>query len=226
MIINIASTDVKEGLVPYYINKDKEVRAQLRVSASISDISSLLTNPSVALINIIHGSDGFEQDLEVLSQLYPRKTSKLLVYSLDLAEKNLANLNIDYFSSLCELAPESVKLVFKLPQGYSDMKTVFNISQKYPNSGFCGGNLLKLPGCNIGCLPDTDTKHVVLTPCSFIEYSPEFVIFKSASIRTSTKPASSKPKREASSEKVGTATKLQKPTSSLFSFDVDGLDNF
>lgn len=223
MIINIDAADVKEGLVPYYINKDKEVRAQLRVFASIPELSKFLTNPSVALIDIAHDPDKIGHDLDLLSQLYPQKPSKPFVYSLDLKNEQVANLNIDYFSSLCELAPESVKLVFKLPQGYSDMKTIFDISQKYPNTGFCGGNLLKIPGCNIGCLPDSDTKHAVWTPCSFIEYSPESVIFKPAPIRTSTKPTSTRQKKESTGAAVN---KPSKPTSSLFSFDIDGLDNF
>lgn len=222
MIININAADVKEGLVPYYKNKDREVKAQLRVLAGISEISNLLTNPAVALISIAHTSEDIEADLEKLSQLYPRKTAKPLVYSLDLADKDIAELNIDYFSSFCRLAPESVKLMFKLPKGYSDMKTVFDISQKYRNSGFCGGYLLKLPGCNIGCLPDSSKKHAVWTPCSFTEYSPESVIFKPAPIRTITKQASEKTK----SEIAGTAIKATKPASSLFSFDIDGLDNF
>lgn len=47
--------------------------------------------------------------------------------------------------------PQGVTLVVGLPDDYSDMEFVYNMSHKYPNVRFCGGNLFLLEGCNIGC---------------------------------------------------------------------------
>ena len=37
-----------------------------------------------------------------------------------------------------------------LPEGYCDMREVYNLSIKYPRLRFTGGNLLEIPGIKIG----------------------------------------------------------------------------
>lgn len=45
---------------------------------------------------------------------------------------------------------EGVVPMLVLPEGYSDMREVCNISAKYPNLRITGGNLLEIPGLKIG----------------------------------------------------------------------------
>ena len=45
---------------------------------------------------------------------------------------------------------EGVKILVRLPEGYCDMRTLWNISQERPEVRFIGGNLLKIDGVNIG----------------------------------------------------------------------------
>lgn len=52
--------------------------------------------------------------------------------------------------------PEGVNLVMKLPLDYSDMRVIHTYSQKYPNLRFCGGTLLRINGCHIGCIEQQD----------------------------------------------------------------------
>lgn len=45
---------------------------------------------------------------------------------------------------------EGIIPMLVLPEGYSDMREVYNISLKHPRLRFTGGNLLEIPGIKIG----------------------------------------------------------------------------
>lgn len=57
------------------------------------------------------------------------------------------DMNLDFIRSQVD---ERVRIVFKLPDNYSDMKMISQYSQKYTNISFTGGHLLRLEGCKIG----------------------------------------------------------------------------
>lgn len=46
--------------------------------------------------------------------------------------------------------PEGVIPLVLLPDGFSDMRFVYELSMKYPNARMYGGNLLEIPGIKIG----------------------------------------------------------------------------
>lgn len=50
-----------------------------------------------------------------------------------------------------ELLPKGVTAVIKLPQGYTDMRFIYSMSQKYKDIRFCGGTTFCFEGCNVGC---------------------------------------------------------------------------
>lgn len=52
--------------------------------------------------------------------------------------------------------PSWVRIAIKTPKEFSDMRLIKEISLKYPNVRFCGGNFVRLPGCNIGCIQESD----------------------------------------------------------------------
>lgn len=60
----------------------------------------------------------------------------------------LYNLGDDL--STVEEEIEGVVPMLVLPEGYSDMREVYNIAVKYPRLRFIGGNLLEIPGIKIG----------------------------------------------------------------------------
>jgi len=46
----------------------------------------------------------------------------------------------------------SVRVVVELPSNYVDMREIEMYSAKYLNIRFCGGKLLRLDGCSVGCI--------------------------------------------------------------------------
>lgn len=52
--------------------------------------------------------------------------------------------------STVEEEVEGVVPMLVLPEGYSDMREVYNLAIKYPRLRFTGGNLLEIPGIKIG----------------------------------------------------------------------------
>lgn len=64
-------------------------------------------------------------------------------FGMDVTESDIENV-------LNEL-PEGVTMIIKLPEEYCNMEFVYNMSIKYNRVRFCGGDLLNIPRCNIGC---------------------------------------------------------------------------
>ena len=60
--------------------------------------------------------------------------------------------------SLIEEEKEGVIPLIVLPDGFCDMKYVYNLSLKYPQARFMGGNLLEIPGLKIGRFDDGKEK--------------------------------------------------------------------
>lgn len=62
----------------------------------------------------------------------------------------------DKFMTSLALYPNDVRLVCKLPSDFHDMRIVYTLSQLYPNIRFCGGNLISLLHCKLGCISAED----------------------------------------------------------------------
>ena len=63
----------------------------------------------------------------------------------------------DDFSLIDEEKNGVIPLIV-LPDGFCDMKYVYNLSLKYPQARFMGGNLLEIPGLKIGRFDDGKEK--------------------------------------------------------------------
>jgi hypothetical protein len=63
------------------------------------------------------------------------------------------DMNVDF--ALSGL-PATVRVVFELPETYSDMKTILEYSLKYANISFDGGNFIRLDGCKLGAVRASD----------------------------------------------------------------------
>lgn len=115
----------------------------------------LLTNP----LNIDEAIEWSRGNKQVALILFEGDIS-------DLCGKDLSNVKVgvkftfDIFDSeneakLMEI-PQTVRCICKLPEGYSDMRKIFTLSSLCPNVRFCGGNLINIQGCNLGCITLTD----------------------------------------------------------------------
>jgi hypothetical protein len=62
---------------------------------------------------------------------------------------DLDDINLDLFMKSVR---QDIKIVLDLDSNFSNMKLVYDLSSKYSNLNFCGGYLIKLNGCNVGCL--------------------------------------------------------------------------
>lgn len=60
-----------------------------------------------------------------------------------------------FISNLAEI-PQNVRIICKLPEGYSNMRQIYTLSQLYSNIRFCGGNLISLLHCKLGCISAED----------------------------------------------------------------------
>lgn len=63
------------------------------------------------------------------------------------AKENLKSI-YDFSNIINEV--EGVIPLISLPDGFCDMRFVYNLSKKYPTARFTGGNLLEIPGIKIG----------------------------------------------------------------------------
>ena len=61
------------------------------------------------------------------------------------------NITEDDIRDALEQIPDEVTAIIRVPQEYSDMHFVYDISQKYANVRFCGGTMFCFDGCRIGC---------------------------------------------------------------------------
>lgn len=61
--------------------------------------------------------------------------------------------SLDFLFS--EVKP-NIRVALKLPDDFKDMRAIHAYSQRYPNARFCGGKLIRLEGCNVGCIARED----------------------------------------------------------------------
>lgn len=70
--------------------------------------------------------------------------------------KDVGDIVIKEIPKIKKQLPEWVRLVLRLPQTFKDMRKIHNLGQNYPEIRVCGGELIRLEGCQIGCITDTD----------------------------------------------------------------------
>lgn len=85
----------------------------------------------------------YEGDLAVLRTLDLSGVPVMVVKEVDSLDDTL-----DFLFSEVD---SHVRVVLKLPSTFTDMQAVYNYSQRYENVRFCGGTLLRLEGCKVGC---------------------------------------------------------------------------
>lgn len=88
------------------------------------------------------GSPSYLTDVDLGDQLV------IMTHKVDTID-----VNVDFVLSGI---PDKVRVVFELPESYSDMKTIMEYSKKYPNISFEGGTFIRLAGCNLGAVRASD----------------------------------------------------------------------
>ena len=75
------------------------------------------------------------------------------------------DFGMDITAALSQIS-EGMTAIIKLPITYVDMEFVHTMSIKYPSIRFCGGDLILIPDCSIGCCPSSlfEAKGVKLKP--------------------------------------------------------------
>ena len=169
--------------------------------------------------------------MQFLASLAPVAPTTPILYSMNVEGEPLANLTADYFGGFCEKAPSFVRVVFKCPEKFCDMGVVYTISTRYPNSAFCGGYYLRIPGANIGCVRQSDIRGRALgslkptvTGCGCVMATDEYdnleIIFSTGTVKQA---KTDKPKTEKAKSSV---SKPKRATVSLFALGGDGLSTF
>lgn len=78
--------------------------------------------------------------------------------------KEINELSVGFFM---KCVPDWVIVSIKTPSDFTDMKIIEALSKEYKNVRFCGGKLLRLPGCNIGCIQRDEVPKVPDSKISF-----------------------------------------------------------
>lgn len=156
MIVKLDFKDCK-GTGVKVMSGEKEITGYMKIVVDRGNIEAAIAqfdkNPR-AVAFLFDGTE-MSADFEFLRQLCPTVLATPILYQLDLTSVDITR---NYLMSLCENIPPAVRLVFKCPDTFTDMATVWEVSKRYPNTSFCGGYLLKIPGCNIGCIRASDIK--------------------------------------------------------------------
>lgn len=69
--------------------------------------------------------------------------TKVFDFGMDINETDIEGVT--------ELLPDGVTAVIKVPSEYTDMRFIYNMSQKHKSVRFCGGTTFCFEGCNLGC---------------------------------------------------------------------------
>lgn len=142
------------------------------------------------------------------------------------------DMNVDFIMN--EIDPR-VRLVLELPESYSDMKAIFEYSQKYPNIRFDGGSFIRLEGCHIGALGKEDVpkkisdSRIPLTTQGYASVLPTVLIDEADLIEFYDAKTSSVEKkgRKQSDKSKSKSSKPKKQLSSLLSLSgTGGFGNF
>lgn len=126
----------------------KQVNFFLRVQVDemniVDAIQRFRGNKWVVALDYI-GDPGFLQNIDISGVLVIVIKEVMSIESLD----------IDLQFMLSQIDPR-VRVVLKLPKDFNNMKVLYDLNQRYPNLHFCGGYLLRIDGCNIGCIGVND----------------------------------------------------------------------
>ena len=140
MILNLNYGDMQKTTAKGVVN-GKEVKFFLRVfvnELNIQEAVDKLVNNKFVVALEYKGELGFLKTVD---------TKGMVVIVKNSVDK--VDMNIDFYMNMVD---SNIRMVFKLPDSYSDMRRVKEYSEKYTNIRFCGGNLLRLIGTKIGCI--------------------------------------------------------------------------
>ena len=159
MIVKTRYEDLK-GTNIKVLSGEKEVTGYLKVvinrDNALEAVKKLVTDSHVVAFQY-EGID-FATDMQFLADTFPHSLQHSIIYMIDVSGMDISQITLEYLSEFCNLAPASVRLVFKCPDTFCNMAIVATISKLYPNTRFCGGYLLRAPECNIGCICAADIK--------------------------------------------------------------------
>lgn len=225
MILSLSYEDITGSAVRGEVN-GKSVNFFMRVKVNESNIEEALTklkgNKWVVAFDYV-GDPEFLKTVDIGDSvvIITKEVEKL-------------DMNVDF---LLNGLDRRVRVVLKLPKTYTDMKSIYDYSRKYPNVRFCGGKFLRLEGCNIGCIGQSDVFRkvpdsklsIVSEGCSCVFQNihiddldvVEFYDSKTSVSEKKVKSSSNKPKAKSK-------PKPKKHLSSLLALvnNSDGFDNF
>ncbi len=196
-------------------------------------------------IEIYCGEHNLEYTLDKLLVIMEKNKSKILHLDYDGSFDKLEELllsgkytlipvvvkkelkDIQNLELLMAGIPKNVKLNIILPKEFKDMSVVHHYSNKYENISFCGGNLIALKGCRLGCTLKT-VKDIVSDDGCYRGYTEisiddiedlefkEFIPPKTkAGSRLKKESASKEPKEKVKKESKPKSSKPKKQVSSL-----------
>lgn len=227
MIVKLKYDDVKGNTLKLGID-GKKVPVFMRVAVDqdnvIEAVEKFKTYKNVVLLDYT----GDMQTLEGLDSTTPIAVK----FELETIDSTI--------DDIMESVPSNVRVVVKLPNDYSDMRTIEAYSNKYSNIRFCGGYFLRLEGCKIGCVCAEDIykkvsankvnlisrgcacvyENVDINDFDIVEFTDEVIPVKEVKPKaTKTKTSSGTPKAKKEAKK--------KPIPSLLSLaKANGLSNF
>lgn len=164
------------------------------------------------------GEVGFLKTVEVLD--------KTIIVTKEVEK---VDLNVDFIMSDID---NRVRVVFSLPENYSDMRTIYDYSQKYTNIRFDGGKFIKLDGCNVGAIGVDDIPKKIADSRIAVVTRGSASVFEEVHIDDvdmvefydSKTVSTGRTKKKSSNNKT---KKPKKQLSSLLSLvNADGLNNF
>lgn len=149
MILRVKYEDLgKEANAARGVVNGKQVNFFLRVQVDEMNIAEAVQrfrgNKWVVALDYI-GDLGFLQNIDI--------SGVLVIVTKEIA--SVESLDFDLQFMLSQIDPR-VRVVLKLPKDFNNMKVLYDLNQRYPNLHFCGGYLLRIDGCNIGCIGVND----------------------------------------------------------------------
>ena len=142
MIIKMDYQDIGlVGIKTNYNNKIKNHYIRFIVDEYSIDnvIQSIKNNKWVVALD-------YEGDLQYLFTMGDKPSIPVIVTK---EMKEINELSVGFFM---KCVPDWVIVSIKTPPDFIDMKIIENLSKEYENLRFCGGKLLRLPNCRIGCI--------------------------------------------------------------------------
>ena len=140
MFLKIKYEDVGDRICSGRVN-DKRVNLLLRVEVNKDNIIEALERlgGSRGIAGFYYVGDiGFLSSVDIGNNLV-------------IVEVNVNDLDLNT-DMLLKGIPSNIRVAVKLPSDFCDMKKVCDFSTLYPNTRYCGGNLIRIKGANIGCI--------------------------------------------------------------------------